>query len=72
MTDYSRAVRVLVVVNWRRGTVHGITCDQEQSQRWVRELIDRYGDPLAATQTVDLVFPADLPVPSIPEETPNG
>lgn len=51
------AVRVIVVVNWRRGRVHGITCDQELAQRWARQLVARYGDPLAASLTVDLVYP---------------
>lgn len=56
--DPARAVRVLAVVNWRRERVHGITCDQQQAQRWVRELVAQYdGDPLAVTQTVDLVYP---------------
>ena len=69
--DYARVVRVLVVVNWRRGRVHGITCDQATAQQWTRQLVARYdGDPLAATLTVDLVYPDSPPVP-FPEETPR-
>ena len=56
--DPADAVRVIVVVNWRRERVHGITCEQEQAQRWILELVAKYdGDPLAATQTAGLVYP---------------
>jgi hypothetical protein len=51
-------VRVLVVLDKRRGTVHGITCDQDEAQRWTRALIAKAGgDNLAATMTVGLVTP---------------
>ena len=51
-------VRVFAVVNWRRGSVHGVTCDQGQAQAWVREIAAEYGgDPDAATMTVDMVTP---------------
>lgn len=51
-----RKIRVVVVVNWRRGTVYGMTTDNAQAQRWTRELVAQYdGDPRAASMTVDLV-----------------
>lgn len=51
-------VRVFVVLDKRRGTVHGITCDQDKAQRWTRALIAKAGgDNLAATMTVGLVTP---------------
>jgi hypothetical protein len=57
-------VRVHVVVDWRRQTVVGITGDVNQSQRWCRELIDKYhGDNLAGSQFVGLVDPADNDIP---------
>lgn len=54
-----RAVRVLVVVNHRRGgRVHGVTCDQTQAIEWVQELHAKYhGDNMAVTTTVGLVYP---------------
>lgn len=55
----SDLVRVYAVVNLRKGRIHGMTCNVNQSVAWMRELIDRYGDPLAAAQCVDLVDPAE-------------
>lgn len=52
-------VRVYGVANLRTGRIHGMTCNINQSAAWVRELIDRYGDPLAAVQCVDLVDPEE-------------
>lgn len=58
--DVSRLVRVVVVVDWRRQTVHGITCDNTEARQWTRELIDKYdGDNLAASMFVSLVDPAE-------------
>lgn len=52
-------IRVIAVVNWHTGRVHGITCDQELAQKWVREIGGRYDDDhLSASMTVDLVTPA--------------
>lgn len=56
-------IRVYAVANLRTGRIHGMTCNVNQSCAWVRELIDRYSDPLAATQTVDLVDPAEQDIP---------
>lgn len=51
-------VRVIVVVNWVRGTVHSITSDQDEARRHVAELIAKYpGHPRAATQTAWVVEP---------------
>jgi hypothetical protein len=44
-------IRVVVVVNWRKQRVHSITSDNGQAQDQVRELVAKYGDPLAATMT---------------------
>lgn len=61
----SGKLRVVAVVNWRSQRVHGITSDQEEAKQWVREICDKYGDPLAAGQCVDVVdLPAGVPVPS--------
>lgn len=51
-------LRVVVVVNWKRGSVYGITTDNEEARRWTRELCDQERDGLAASMTVALV---DLP-----------
>jgi hypothetical protein len=59
----SERVRVYAVANLRTGRIHGMTCDVNQSARWVRELIERYDDSLAATQCVDLVDPAEQDIP---------
>lgn len=49
-------VRVVVVVDWRRQRVHGLTTDNAAAQQWTREIIAKHdGDPLAATMTVGLV-----------------
>lgn len=58
-----RAVRVYAVVNLRKGRIHGVTCNINQSAAWVRELCDKYGDPLAAVQCVDLVDPDEQNIP---------
>jgi hypothetical protein len=55
-------VRVFAVVNLRRGRVHGLTCDVNQSRAWVREICERYNDRQAAIQCVDLVNPAEQSV----------
>ncbi len=50
-------VRVIVVVDWRRQRVHGITTNQIQAQRWTREIAERYGDDhTSATMTADVVI----------------
>ena len=59
----ARAVRAYAVVNLRTGRVHGMTCNVNQSGAWVRELIEKYRDPLAATQCVDLVDPDEQNIP---------
>ncbi|MCG5464326.1 hypothetical protein MED01_002492 [Micromonospora sp. MED01] len=52
-------VRVVVVVDWTRQRVHGLTCDNTEAQQWAREIVAKHnGDPLAATMTVGLVDPA--------------
>ncbi|GAA0495011.1 hypothetical protein Ade02nite_19350 [Paractinoplanes deccanensis] len=56
-------VRVYAVANLRKGRIHGLTCNVNQSVAWVQELIEQYGDPLAATQTVDVVDPAEQSIP---------
>lgn len=59
----SRQVRVVVVVDRVRGTVHGMTCDDAEAQQWCRELAERYSDNYdPARQYVGLVTP--------PEEEP--
>jgi hypothetical protein len=58
-----RAVRVYAVANLRTGRIHGMTCNVNQSTAWMRELIEKYNDPLAATQCVDLVDPAEQEIP---------
>ncbi len=51
-----RRVRVVVVVDSRRGTVHGMTTDNEEAARWCRELAERHDDMhLAACQFVDVI-----------------
>lgn len=62
-------VRVVVVVNqanaskpFGMATVHGVTCDNGEAQQWVRELVEKHGDPLAATMTVGLVRPGERAV----------
>lgn len=65
-------VRVYAVVNLRTGRIHGITCNINQSSAWVRELNDRYGDPLAAVQGVDLVDPAEQEIPWTAPATAEG
>jgi hypothetical protein len=59
----SRSVRVYAVANLRTGRIHGMTCNVNQSSRWVRELIEKYDDPLAAVQCVDLVDPTEQDIP---------
>jgi hypothetical protein len=59
----SDKVRVYAVVNLRRGRIHGMTCDINQSRAWVRELCESYDDWTAATQSVDLVDPAEQDIP---------
>ncbi|GEM_PF-5178462 len=58
-----RAVRVYAVANLRTGRIHGMTCNVNQSAAWVRELIAKYADPLAAVQCVDLVDPTEQDIP---------
>lgn len=58
-----RAVRVYAVADLRRGRIHGMTCNVNQSGAWVRELCEKYGDPLAAVQCVDLVDPDEQNIP---------
>jgi hypothetical protein len=54
----SESVRVVVVVNWRRQRVHGLTSSDTEAQRWTRDIVAKHnGDPLAATMTVGLVAP---------------
>lgn len=53
-------VRVVVVVNWKRQRVHGMTTDDAKAREWVLEIVNKYRDPLAATMTVDLVEGKDL------------
>jgi hypothetical protein len=53
-------LRVVVVVNWKRGSVYGLTTDNEEARRWTRELCDQERDGLAASMTVGLV---DIPAP---------
>lgn len=56
-------MRVIVVLDhhprsrYGFARVHDVTTDQEQAQRWVREIASRY-DPadLSATQTVAVVY----------------
>jgi hypothetical protein len=59
----SELIRVYAVANLRTGRIHGMTCNVNQSSRWVRELIERYGDSLAAVQCVALVDPAEQNIP---------
>lgn len=55
-------LRVVVVVDWRRQRVHGLTTDNAKAQQWTREIIAKHdGDPLAATMTVGLVGPTPSP-----------
>lgn len=52
-------VRVVVVVDWTRQRVHGLTCDDGEAQQWARAIVAKHnGDPLAATMTVGVVDPA--------------
>lgn len=55
----SGQVRVVVVVDWLHRRVHGITCNDEEAQEWVRDVVSEHGDLLAATMTVGLVSPTD-------------
>lgn len=49
-------VRVVVVVNWERGSVHGVTTSIEEAQGWARALLSQYPhNPVAATMTAALV-----------------
>lgn len=48
-------LRVLVVLDHHRVTVHGVTTDPDEAARWGRELIEKYDDPLAFSQTVAVV-----------------
>lgn len=49
-------IRVVAVLDTRRGKVVGLTCDNAEAQQWVRDVVTVHdGDPLAATMTVDLV-----------------
>jgi hypothetical protein len=51
-----RRQRVIVVVDWPRQRVHGITTDQAQAQDWVRQIAAKYGgNQLAATMTADAI-----------------
>jgi hypothetical protein len=60
MTDREQ-VRVIVVSDHRRGTVHGMTNDHAEAQQWTRELIAKYGgDNLSAGMTGGLV---EVPTP---------
>lgn len=64
MSSVSDHVRVYAVVNLRTGRVHGMTCNVNQSTKWVRELIEKYGGNAdAATQCVDLVDPTEQDIP---------
>jgi hypothetical protein len=55
-------VRVIAVVDCRRGLVHGMTCDEAVAQQWARDLMDKYGgDRLAASMNVALVAPPATP-----------
>lgn len=55
-------VRVITVVNWRTQRVHGVTRDQAEAQRWIREIVAEHaGDQNAATMTVGLVNPEPGP-----------
>lgn len=58
----SRAVRVYAVVNLHIGRVHGMTCNINQAQAWVREITTRCG-PNSATRCVDLVDPDEQNTP---------
>lgn len=52
-------VRVVVVVDWTRQRVHGLTCDNAEARQWARDIVANHGgNPLAATMTVSLVDPA--------------
>lgn len=66
----TRYVRVVVVLDKIRGTVHSITSDQDEAQRHVRELIAKAGgDNLAATMTAWAVdVPPAAAVPSSGDE----
>lgn len=70
--DAEATARIVVVVNRRRGSVHGMTADNAEAQRWTRELIDSYRDELAATQYVGLVKvgPGSLFVDALTDATP--
>lgn len=51
-------VRVVVVVNHRKNVVHGVTCDDQEAQKWVRQLcLEHPGAAPVATMTVGLVQP---------------
>jgi hypothetical protein len=62
-TPRSTSARVIVVVDWRRQRVHGLTTDQAEAKRWCRDVVNRHGgDPLAATMTAGLVDHQPQPV----------
>ncbi len=43
-------IRVVVVLDAKKGAVHGITCDGDEAVAWVQELGDKYGDRQGAAQ----------------------
>lgn len=52
-------VRVVVVVDWKRGRVYDVTTDDEAAQEEVRGIVAEHdGDQLAASMTVALVKPS--------------
>lgn len=66
------AARVVVVVDWRRQRVHGITCDNAEAQQCHRQIVDRHGGgPLAATQTVGLVYLGTTSNPAVEVAPPT-
>lgn len=56
----SEPVRIVTVVNWRRGSVHGSTRDDSKAQQWVRDICEQTADPVGATMTVDLIEIPDV------------
>jgi hypothetical protein len=50
----TRRVRVVVVLDDKRGTVHGMTTCNDEARQWVRELTERHGEPVGR-QFVDVI-----------------
>jgi hypothetical protein len=56
----TRRVRVVVVLDDVRGTVHGMTTSNDEARQWCRELDAKYPDrPLCARQFVGVVDVVD-------------